>query len=268
MSTADSWAAANWNRVLSERSADVYRFLAWAAHTEQAGDRQSLRLADRDDLLALRSVIHLFPQRWWAVCVYSCVDRAEGTRMLARYVPEPVPAELADRLVPPRTAWPARMIGTHRAQAGYRGARTCLMSLCAHRETVREILTANLTFEHAVEALRQLRAAQVGRTTAFDLALHAGQLLHDPPVEPSSAHLHGSTGPAAGFRAIWGIDRSGDRLQAERAEAILRLWIAQWHDVADLMGAQWPWQPFSPGDFENALCIYQDRRLYPRFGTP
>jgi len=268
MNTADGWAAAAWDRMLTERAADICRFLAWAARTEQAGGRRSLRLAHRDDLVALRSVIHLFAQRWWGVCVYSCVDRAEGTRMLARFVPEPVPAELADHLVPPRASWPPGMIGAHRAQAGYRGARTCLLSLCAHYETVREILINDLNFEHAVERLRQLHALQVGRTTAFDLALRAGQLLHDPPVEPTSAHLHGSTGPAAGFRIIWAFNPAGDRQQAERAEAILRLWIANWHDVADLTGIPWPWPPFSPGDFENALCIYQDRRLYPRFGTP
>jgi hypothetical protein len=176
---------------LPDRSAAVYRFLAWAARTEKAAQVPSLRLADRDDLRPLSSVIHLFPQPWWGVCVYSCVDRAEGTRMLASYVPEPVPAEVADHLVPLANAWPARMIGSHRTRAGFRGARTCLLSMCRHQEAIREILTGDLTFEQAVERLRRLGAAQVGKPTAFDLVPRAGQLLHDPPVEPASAHLNG-----------------------------------------------------------------------------
>lgn len=268
MSTPDSWAAANWDRLISERSAAIHQFLAWAARTEQAGGTRSLRLAGRDDLRALRSVIGLFPEPWWGICVYSCVDRAEGTRMLARYVPEPVPAGLADQVVPQVSSWPGGMLGGHRAQAGFAGARTCLLSLCEHQDTVREVLTATPMFERAVQRIRELRAPQVGRTTAFDLVLRAGQILRDPPIEPGTAHLHGSTGPAAGFRAVWGIDPAADRAAADRAEAILRRWTANWHDVADLAGVPWPWPPFSPGDFENALCIYQDRRLHPRFGTP
>lgn len=112
------------------------------------------------------------------------------------------------------------------------------------------------------------RAPQLGRTTTFDLVPRAGPLLHDPSIEPMSAHLHGSTGPASGFRLIWGFDPARGGRMAEQAEALLRMWIASWQDVADRTAVHWPWSPFSPGDIENALRIYQDRRLHRRFGTP
>ena len=268
MSAATEWAAANWDRLLTSRITDVSQFLVWAAATERAGGQRSLRLSHRDDLTALRSVLHLFEHHWWAICIYSCVDRADGARMLARYLRAPVPAELAGRLVPPTKDWPPGMIGSHRAQAGYRGARICLMSLCARRDEIQQILINSPAFEQAVDDLRRLRAPQIGRTTAFDLALRAGQILHDPPLEPHSAHLYGSTGPAAGFKTIWGFDPASNMESAERAEAILLMWNAHWHDAADQAGVDWPWPAFSAGDFENALCIYQDRRLHPRFGTP
>ena len=65
-----------------------------------------------------------------------------------------------------------------------------------------------------------------------------------------------------------GLDPAADWQQADLAEALLRKWTAEWNQVADLAGIAWPWSPFSAGDVENALCIDQDHRLYPRFGRP
>ena len=257
MTAADDWAAANWDRLIAHRADALHQFLSWAARTEAAGgDRnRSLRLAARDDLAAVRSVIDLFPHRWWGICVYSAVDRAQGARMLAEFVPVPVPVDEADKVVPVAASWPWRTIGGHRGQRGNSGARRCLLSLCTHRDTIREILTDGTGFDMMVEGLLGLNAEGVGRTTAFDLALRAGQLLHDPPIAPTSAHLLGSTGPAAGFRLVWGFDPAREREQADRAEAILRLWTRNWYDVADLVGVGWRCSPFSAVT-SRTVCAY------------
>jgi hypothetical protein len=41
-------------------------------------------------------------------------------------------------------------------------------------------------------------------------------------------------------------------------EAVLRRWTRQWTDVALRVGADWEGEPYDSGDFENALCIFQE----------
>ena len=42
-------------------------------------------------------------------------------------------------------------------------------------------------------------------------------------------------------------------------EALLVAWIENWARVAEEVGANWAGPPYVPGDFENALCIYQEQ---------
>lgn len=100
---------------------------------------------------------------------------------------------------------------------------------------------------------------QWGRTTCFDLFLRAGALgiggLH---YEPEYAYLAGSTGPRSGFRKVWGRDINANN--AAWGEAVLRAWTEEWPAVVDRAGADWDGDAYTPADFENALCIWQERR--------
>jgi hypothetical protein len=46
---------------------------------------------------------------------------------------------------------------------------------------------------------------------------------------------------------------------AEWCEALLRAWTENWSLVAEEVGAAWTGRPYTPGDFENALCIFQEQ---------
>ncbi len=69
-------------------------------------------------------------------------------------------------------------------------------------------------------------------------------------------YLAGSTGPRKGFFLIWGVEVT--RSNADQCEATLRGWTDRWHDIADQVGVTWNGEPYGPGDFENALCIFQE----------
>jgi hypothetical protein len=141
-----------------------------------------------------------------------------------------------------------------------------MLSVCQYRDDIARIGRLMSSVEDAVQQLLALRARQVGRTTAFDLALRAGQFLHPQPIEPATAHLKGSTGPASGFDQVWGFNPAGPL--SARGEGVVRRWTSEWAEVASVVEVDWPWRPFSAGDLENALCIYQDRALHHRFGSP
>ncbi len=75
--------------------------------------------------------------------------------------------------------------------------------------------------------------------------------------EPEIAYLADSTGPKAGFHAVWG--RTVTRGTAEWCEGLLQAWHRDWEEVAKRVGSRWSHTPYASGDLENALCIYQDR---------
>ena len=74
--------------------------------------------------------------------------------------------------------------------------------------------------------------------------------------------LEDSTGPRTGFEKVWGIPVT--RQNAEWCEALLLVWAENWSLVAEEVGAAWTGRPYVPGDFENALCIFQERVRGPR----
>lgn len=47
---------------------------------------------------------------------------------------------------------------------------------------------------------------------------------------------------------------------AEHCEQILREWSRRWAETCARLDISWEGAPYSEGDFENALCIYQERR--------
>ena len=73
---------------------------------------------------------------------------------------------------------------------------------------------------------------------------------------PTTAFLEGATGPRKGFEKIFGANL--DMTGAAWGEAVLRSWSAHWSEVAAQADVAWNGAAYDSGDFENALCIYQE----------
>jgi hypothetical protein len=113
------------------------------------------------------------------------------------------------------------------------------------------------SFDIRYQALRELRAPQWGRTTCFDLLIRSGHhAIGGERYAPERAHLAGSTGPSKGFELVWGIGVT--KQNSEECEAILRGWSQRWDLIVQTVGLTWEGAPYQPGDFENALCIFQE----------
>jgi hypothetical protein len=243
--------------LVGSRKGEIAEFLTWSARRE-AGAGSSLRLSNRGDVARVKNVIELFGEPWWGVVVYSCFDSEIGTRAVAQAFHDPVsPGRVASLLA--TLHLPPGSVQDHRTQPGHKGARVALTAACEHATAMRQILLEGVAFHDRYLALRGLQAKQWGRTTCFDLLVRAGQLGigSRDRYQPDRAYLADSTGPRRGFRTIWGIEVS--RSNADQCEQILHSWIERWHETASQVGVPWSGEPYSPGDLENALCIYQER---------
>ena len=155
--------------------------------------------------------------------------------------------------------FPHRSVGGHRIQPAVAGARRALVAACAGADVLENILLDDRSFEDRYARIRGARLPQWGRTTTFDLLLRAGALgIGGHFYEPRFAQLDGSTGPKKGFKKIWGVEITGEN--AAWGEAVLRAWTDEWERVAAEVGVQWDGEPYTPADFENTLCIWQERR--------
>ncbi|RDI73272.1 hypothetical protein Gocc_2872 [Gaiella occulta] len=97
------------------------------------------------------------------------------------------------------------------------------------------------------------------RTTNFDALVRGGMLKVDGVgYRPTRAYLADSQGPAAGFERIWGIPVT--RENSDACEQLLVRWTQEWKTVASRVGIDWRGTPYDSADFENALCIFQERR--------
>jgi hypothetical protein len=255
MTTAKPLVGRQWDGLVSSRRWQIARFLSWA-ETREATD--SLRLAHRVDIARAGHVVDAFSEPWWAATVYTCFDSEIGARAVAPAFRSPVGHDEAERLLS-EIDLPIGSVGGHRTQPAHRGAKVALLSACARADEFESILKAGRTFHARFLALRGLQATQWGRTTCYDLLVRAGQLRigSGARYEPDRAYLAESTGPRKGFELIWGIEVN--RRNAAECEALLRWWTERWHWVADEVGVSWAGLPYGPGDFENALCIYQER---------
>lgn len=218
-----------------------------------------MRVSNRGDLRRVRSVLPLFGDGWWAAVVYSCFDSEIGTRAVAPFFQRPKDPLEAERLLE-TIMLPPGSVQHHRTQPGHKGARIALVAACSRVDDFEQIIRGGRDFQERYEALRRLRAKQWGRTTCFDLLLRTGQLAlgSERPYSPDRAYLADSTGPRKGFELVWGI--AVTRTNASDCEALLRRWSASWHEVAGSAGVSWEGAPYEPGDFENALCIFQEER--------
>lgn len=249
-STDDEWTA-----LVSSRGRQIGRFLLWAADREAT---DSMRLANRGDIARVRRIADAFGEPWWAAVVYSCFDSELGTLAVAQAFHDPLSVGQATRLVA-EMELPVGAVGGHRIQPAHKGAKVALVSACARAADFGAILNTRHGFHDRYLALRGLQAPQWGRTTCYDLLVRTGQLGigSGSRYEPDRAYLADSTGPRKGFKLIWGIEVS--RSNANDCETLLRGWSARWQRVADQVGVAWMGQPYDPGDFENALCIFQER---------
>jgi hypothetical protein len=216
-----------------------------------------MRLSNRGDVRRVKGILGAFIEPWWAAVVYSCFDSGTGTRAVAHAFQRPVTREKARRLLS-RIDLPVGAVQHHRTQPGHTGARAALLSACVWANHFERILREGSAFHDRYEAIRGLRARQWGRTTCYDLLIRTGQLAIGTAAsyEPDRAYLADSSGPRKGFHVIWRVEVS--RSNAEQCEATLRGWTDRWHDIAEQVGVAWNGEPYGPGDFENALCIFQE----------
>lgn len=246
----------DFSALVQERKEQVRRFLTWAISHETSG--WSFRWSERQDIRDAATAGTWFPNQWWGVMVFTCFGSLKGVQAVCASFQQPLK---------PDHAWDALQqipfergsIAHHRIQPGHKGAKIALVSACQHAEVFRQILLSGETFDDRFKNLQALHASQWGRTTCFDLLLRAAALrVGEQDYMPDRAYLAGSTGPASGFKGVWGIQVTWHN--ADWCEGLLRWWSNNWRVVCDEVGVEWSGDPYAPADFENALCIYQERR--------
>lgn len=247
---------------LVDRRRDAIRhFLGWAADVErraveEAKPHWSLRLENRADIDHAREAGALFPEQWWGVVVFTCFGSVKGARATAAAVPRPLPREEAQHALD-AVEFPRGSVGHHRIQPAVKGAKKALVAASARADLFYELIHVNADFDTRYRRLRSERVEQWGRTTCFDLFLRAGALgVGGRFYAPDLAYLAGSIGPSAGFHEIFAV--AVTRENATWAESVLRVWTDHWREIVEAVGAEWEGEPYTPGDFENALCIYQE----------
>jgi hypothetical protein len=191
-------------------------------------------------------------------CLYTCFNSIDGAQAVASHFRSPIPAERAATVLASLSPLPAGSVGMHRIRPGHEGAKKVLVAACAKSQDFHGIIQDGAGFHDRYERIRALHASSWGRTTCFDLILRCGALgIGGVGYEPEYAYLDESQGPRAGFMAIWGIPVRDSAVGD--GEELLRWWATHWEEVARRAGASsHPQPPYRPGDFENALCIYQE----------
>lgn len=239
-----------------ERREQVRDFIDWAQQHETGS--WSMYLANRPDIDEAREAAALYRDAWWGVVVFTCFGSLTSTRAVLNALPQPVDADVTEELLASIPFLPPK-VGHHRIQQGLLGAKKALVAACERSDFLHEVIHTPRSFDERYRRLRAARLARWGRTTCFDLLLRTGALgVGGEYYEPEIAYLAGSTGPRAGFRAVWGRDVTD--VTAPWSEGLLQAWHRHWDDVADRVSAHWSGRPYAPGDLENALCIYQHRR--------
>lgn len=217
-----------------------------------------MRLKNREDLVRTREILPIFEQDWWGAVVYSCFDSVLGTRAVSDRFNKPISGAHAKKFLGGANL-PRGAVQHHRTQPGHTGAKIALISACEHSHELRDVLHAREGFHQRFEELLSLHLRSWGRTTCYDLLVRTGTLgIGGSRYQPDRAYLAGSTGPMKGFNKIWGIQVS--KTNAQYCEEILRAWSRRWSETCYHLKVEWDGKPYTSGDFENALCIYQEQR--------
>jgi hypothetical protein len=247
-----------WLDLVRDRRGPVRQFLRWARTRESLGEEASLRFENRKDVARCRRTLPMFSEPWWGVAVYSCFDSEIGSRAAATSFRAPLPRAEAEKAIR-RITFPPRSVQEHRAQATLKRAKFALSSICDKAPELELVFRDEaMSFDQRLRQIERVDIDGWGRTTEFDALARAG-LLEVAGVEyrPQSAYLAGSTGPRRGFTQVWDIDPAGD---TEPCEQLLRQWSRDWDVVTAEVGVGWDGRPYDSADFENALCIFQERR--------
>jgi hypothetical protein len=243
--------------LVDKRKDQIRRYLGWARQNDN--EKDSYRMADRDDIKEAKRAAELFPEPWWGVVVFTCFGSLTGAEAVARDFRQAIePREARSTLA--RTSFPPGSVGHHRKRPALKGAKEALISACAQHRVLHDLLNSREDFDARYRRLRDEKIRQWGRTTSLDLLLRAGALgICGQIYKPEYAYLKDSTGPADGFAQVWGI-RPTRKKDVTWAEALLRAWMDNWEAVGKLVGVRWDKPPLEPCDQENFLCIYHQRR--------
>jgi hypothetical protein len=241
--------------LVDSRASELAGFLHWAARCDALEPDSAVRFEHRADLERCRSLPPRFHEPWWGVVVYSCFDSISGTEAVASAFAEPLPPSTAARAISGLDP----KVQAHRAQVGRQRSKQSLVSACEKAVELEHVLTTpGQTFDERFEQLRQIHVWGWRRTTNFDALVRAGMLkLDGVGYRPNRAYLADSQGPAAGFERIWGIPVT--RENSDACEKLLVRWTQEWDVVASRVGVDWRGTPYDSADFENALCIFQER---------
>jgi hypothetical protein len=241
--------------LVDERRDEVRAFVDWAEDEETGG--LSMYLVNRPDVCDAREAAALYPEAWWGVVVFTCFGSLNSTRAIRDVFARPVDAQTAEGLLA-AVEFTKPKVGHHRIQQGLVGAKKALIAACDRSDFLQEVLHTRSSFDDRYQRLLSAGLARWARTTCFDLLLRAGALgIGGQYYGPEIAYLAGSTGPKAGFHAVWG--RHVTAGTAAWCEGLLQAWHRHWAEVVDRVGARWSSSQYAPGDLENALCIYQER---------
>lgn len=242
--------------LVDERHDEVRSFIDWAERNESSGE--SMYLASRPDIAEAREAAAIYPDGWWGIVVFSCFGSLSSARAVRDALSGPVDRGTAEEALA-SVRFIYQRVGHHRIQQGLAGAKKALLAACEGSDLLQEVVHTPRSFDDRYRRLRDARLERWGRTTCFDLLLRTGALgIAGQFYGPEIAYLAGSTGPKVGFRAVWGRNVSSD--SAPWCEGLLQAWNRHWPAVVDRVGLSWSGRPYSPGDLENALCIYQERR--------
>lgn len=239
-----------------ERREQVRDFIDWAEQREASGLSRSMYLANRRDIDEARLAAALCPDASWGVVVFTCFGSLKSTRTVCGVISEPVGGVAMEKLLA-SIDFARPKVGHHRIQSkGLTGAKEALIAACERADLLHAILHTPGSFDQRYRRLFGAGLRQWRRTTCFDLLLRTGALgIGGECYEPKIAYLAGSTGPRAGFRAVWGREVTSET--SAWSEGVLQAWHRNWEDVVKRVSTHWSGRPYAPGDLENALCIYQ-----------
>ena len=239
--------------LVDERRDALRTFIDWAEHRETTN--RSMYLANRRDILDAGQAAAMYPEEWWGVVVFTCFGTLNSTHAVLGVLAKPVDPGAEKLLLSVDFIGPK--VGNHRKRPGLGGAKTALIEACQNSSLLHKILHGQGNFHDRYQCLLAAKMDQWGRTTCFDLLVRAGALgIGGQHYQPEIAYLAESTGPKAGFCAVWGRDVT--TATARWCEGLLQAWHRHWTEVVDRVGARWSGRPYGPGDLENALCIYQE----------